>query len=447
MNHHAKRRCSNRRRYAFSKFGTVFLSDNAVTLAALRDGLGLLLETGQRPSILSRLKADLDVLVSRCKEVWDSVGEHEEFDEYQELSSYRSSGRYYGIRRTEWGSDNTGGSSVADTTTSREDVATQERSGYVGTTLAASISTSVSSVLPTVLIGTQSVFTTIVHAGSQVAIPHYALTEGQLVFDHYTILQATQSIPGWYPHAITTVSVSCIPLYAATFGLAHTLDSIHSYLNNRCTAQAAVSNVLSGLTAGGLVGSAYYGAIAALGIAHAPIISTGLCLTWLVGNYFRHRNSLTDLAVGGLANLAGLASFLMYGSPWLSVISALAGSFVASSTISWLSDLWSRRLRERLRESAAQILGVDPRASRVEIESAYRQLARMHHPDKQGDRTLFELICVSKEILLTAETEPESSFSFMELVTNISNSFLSINQQPKPKHVLELPTDFLVSPD
>ncbi len=384
--------------------------------------------------------------MSRCKEVWDSVGEHEDLDEYQELSSYRSSGRFYGIRRTEWGSDDTGGPPIGDAT-SREEVATQERSGYVGSTLAASVSTSVSSVLPTVLIGTQSVFTTIVHAGSQVAIPHYALTDGQLVFDHYTILQASKAIPGWYPHAITTVPLSCIPLYAATFGLAHTLDSIHSYVNNRCTAQAAVSNVLSGLTSGGLVGSVYYGAITALGIAHAPMISTGLCLAWLVRNYFRHRNSLTDLAVGGVANLAGLASFITYASPWLSVMSALIVSIVSSSAISWLSELWSRRLRKKLRESAAQILGVHAKASRIEIESAYRQSARMHHPDKQGDRTLFELISVSKEILLTAEIESDSSFSFMDLVTSISNSFLSINQPVKPKHVLELPADFLASPD
>jgi hypothetical protein len=128
-------------------------------------------------------------------------------------------------------------------------------------------------------------------------------------------------------------------------------------------------------------------------------------------------------------------------------MSALIVSIVSSSAISWLSELWSRRLRKKLRESAAQILGVHAKASRIEIESAYRQSARMHHPDKQGDRTLFELISVSKEILLTAEIESDSSFSFMDLVTSISNSFLSINQPVKPKHVLELPADFLASPD
>ena len=398
----------------------------------------------------------MDVLLSGCKELWDSVGEHEEYDEFQELSSWRSSGRSYEIRRIEWGDEDSTSYRRQASDPSRT-VATRESAPYAGSTLAASLSTSISSILPTVVIGTQSLVTTLVHPGTQVAIPMYAMSDGQLVFDHYSIFTASDPITGWAPQLITTAPVSTIPMYAATFGVAHALDSIHSYVNNRCSARAAITNVLTGTTAGGIVGGAYYGAITVFGMSHAPLISTGLCLSWLVANYWRHRerSNITDLAVGGIANLAGLTCFLVSGSAWLSVISALAGSLVSSSALSWLSKKWSDRLRDRLCESACEILGVARDSSRIEIESAFRQLARTYHPDKQGNRNYFELLCVSKEILLM-RTEPEkdvknSNLSFMDIIGSVGHSFLSVTttmpshqpQQPR----LELPTDYLDSPD
>jgi hypothetical protein len=430
----------------------------ARTLGALREGIALISDRQEKPSIFSRLRRDMDVLLSGCTELWDSVGEYEEYDDCEELASWRTSGRSYEIRRIEWGDDHPSTYHRHASDPSRT-VSTRETAPYAGSTLAASLSTSISSVLPTVVIGTQSLVTTLVHAGTQVAIPVYAMSEGQLVLDHYTILTAPDSITGWAPQMITTAPVSTIPMYAATFAVAHALDSIHSYVNNRCSARAAITNVLSGTTAGAIVGSAYYGAVTVFGMAHAPLISTGLCLSWLVANFWRHRerSNATDLAVGGIANLAGLTCFLVSGSAWLSVISALAGSLVSSSALSWLSKKWSDRLRDRLCESACEILGVARDSSRIEIESAFRQLARTYHPDKQGNRNYFELLCVSKEILLLrAETEEKgnekiSNFSFMDIIGSVGHSFLSVATTMPAREIkqapLELPSDYLDSPD
>lgn len=39
-----------------------------------------------------------------------------------------------------------------------------------------------------------------------------------------------------------------------------------------------------------------------------------------------------------------------------------------------------------------RVLGVEPTASDVEIERAYRELVRRHHPDAGGDRAEFERV-------------------------------------------------------
>jgi curved DNA-binding protein CbpA len=38
------------------------------------------------------------------------------------------------------------------------------------------------------------------------------------------------------------------------------------------------------------------------------------------------------------------------------------------------------------------VLGVDPDASRAEIDAAYRRLAMEHHPDRDGDAEAFRKI-------------------------------------------------------
>ena len=423
------------------------------TLAALREGLTLISGWSEKISIVSRLRRDIDMMWKGCKDVWDSVGDRDDDDFSHELSSYRNSGRSYEIRRTEWGADDlqTEASSSSGITPDSA-LTTRESAAHVGSTLAASMSTSVSSMLPTVLIGTQSVHTTIVHAGTQVAIPQYILVNGQLVIDHYHILTASAPIQGWFPHNLFTVPVSTVPMFAATFALTHALDSIHSYVNNRCSLNSAIANVLKGAASGGIVGGLYYGAVSVVGIVHAPLISAGLCLGWLASTYFTRANvSSSDLAVGALANVAGLATFLVSSSPLLSVLAALAGSFAASGALAWLSHKWAHHLRSRLSDSARAVLAVTPEATRSEIESAYRQLARKHHPDKSGSREYFELIQVAKEILLldcSDGNRPDAaSFDFLGLLQSVENSFMALPSGPMPKPQLELPIDYLSSPD
>jgi|GEM_PF-1980095 len=76
------------------------------------------------------------------------------------------------------------------------------------------------------------------------------------------------------------------------------------------------------------------------------------------------------------------------GSPeqWAAGFSATWSSSVAVSSI--------------LGQHASGILGVVPGASEQEIKTAYRNLARIHHPDKGGDVNKFQEIKAARDLLL-----------------------------------------------
>lgn len=404
-------------------------------------------EWSERPSILRRLKNDIDDLLKSCRDVWDSVNENDEGDSSHELASFRSSGRFYEIRRTEWGDDERLPSLPEH---SQQPLTTREKAPDVGKTLAASLSASCASIIPTLVIGTQSAFATLVPVGTQVALPTYTLSNGQVVLDHYSLFTASSQISGWYPNPVMTLSLSTIPVFVGTFALTHVLDSVHSYLNNRCSGKAAIAHVLRGSTAGAVVGSLYYGTVGIVGISHAPVVSAVVCLGWLITTRVR----ATDVAVGSFANLAGLGTFLISGSAWVSMLGAIGAGLVGSSLLAWLSHKWSERLNDRLCETASEILSVSGNACKHEVNSAFRKLARQFHPDKQGSRDYFELISVSKEILLSrlerkANETPSHVSILMSMIFSLSDSFLQVSSQDTnpPPPSIELPTDFLDSPD
>ena len=388
--------------------------------------------------------------------MWDSVGERDDEDVSQELVSYTPSTRSYQIR-SNWESD--AAPSEASATTTAGDpsyhITTKEKGPHAGSTLAASMSTGVVGLLPTVLIGTKSTYTTLVHEGTKVVLPQYALQNSQLVVSHYSVFTSHAPLMGWFPHVIATVSPLTIPLFASTFALAHALDSVHSLTNNWCSLGSALANVTKGAAAGGVIGGLYFGVVSVVGIAHAPLVSTTLCLGWLLSTYLtRPSSSSADLAVGGVANVAGIATFLLTANPWLSLVAALTGSLVGSTLHSWLSSQWTGYLTSRLSDKACGVLGVSPNASKAEVESRYRHLARTFHPDKQGNREMFELIMVAKEILLltrndTIVDEPTYRFNLMSLAHSFANSIMSVgtHSDDRRRKPLELPTDYLDSPD
>jgi len=314
------------------------------------------------------------------------------------------------------------------------------------------VSSSASGLLPTVLIGTQSAFATLVPVGTQVALPTYTLVDGKIVLDHYSMFTASTPVSGWYPQPITTLPISTIPVFVASFAATHALDSIHSYLNRRCSGRDAVMNIIRGSTAGAAVGSLYYGLVSVVGISHAPIIAMTVSLAWL----FASKTSGSDMALGAVANVAGLTAFLVSGNAWLAVLGAVGTNIAGSTLLAWLSQQWSERLNQRLATTAAEILGIEPNASKHEIESAYRKLAREFHPDKSGGhRERFELVAVSKEILIHLletrkkhKTNSTSFTDFLATVRSIADSFLGVNAEPTlDRPQIELPSDFLDSPD
>ena len=419
-------------------------------LEAMREGLSMANNAHEQHSALTRLKSDIDTLWRRCKEIWDSVGDQENETVAQELSAFRLSGRMYGLR-AHWSTDQTAIRHEDRGPLEIGPLSTRDMSTDTGSTLAASVGSSMAWVLPNLVIGTHSVYQTLVYAGAQVALPSYTLLNGQLVVDHYTLLTASHPIHGWMPTNVTGISPMVIPVFGATFFFAHALDSIHACIRNRCSTTAAIQNVVSGGIAGGLVGLLYYSSVCVIGTAYAPIVSGSLCVGWLLTSfYIRKKGTFSDLFAGTIANAAGIAAFIAFSSPWLSIFASVTGSFVSQNVLTWISTRWTSYLRSRLAVTARQVLGVNASVSRTGVESAYRNLARKHHPDKRGCREYFELIHVSKEILLLDLHEaPDTSVRYMDIARQIVASLtvpVMASSQVK-KHKLELPADFLISPD
>lgn len=374
------------------------LGDSIHTLQTLREGLALITRGSKRISVISRLSNDVDGMWTSLRTLWESVGEAEDYEPGAELSSFKTGSKYYGLASDRPYDDLSPDGKKKDENNS---LTRPESAAHAGSTLAASIGTSVVSLIPSVLIGTQSVFTTLVQTGVQTAIPTYVVHGSKLVVAHYTIFTSSTPITGWFPHHIVAISPLCIPVFSGVFFLASSLDSLHSYSHNHCSLRSALINSAQGAAAGGAIGLLYYGLVTSFGVAHAPLISAGLCVGWLLSLYSSQSLSSADLVVGSVANLAGVSAFLLTGNPVLAVAAALLGSAVGSAAHFFASASWEKYLLHRLQTKARAVLGVDPGASRREIESKYRQLARGCHPDKTNkDSTEFELIHVAKEILL-----------------------------------------------
>jgi len=64
-----------------------------------------------------------------------------------------------------------------------------------------------------------------------------------------------------------------------------------------------------------------------------------------------------------------------------------------------LGDFWKRFASLDKRESAFEILEIEPGAARQQITESYRRLAAIHHPDKGGNKEMFIQIRQAYEIL------------------------------------------------
>jgi hypothetical protein len=309
-----------------------------------------------------------------------------------------------------------------------------------------------------VAIGTEAWYGSIVNQGATAVIPQYAFQNGQILVDHYNVLTAQAGIYGWIPHAITTISPLAIPLFGAVFSISHSLDSIHSYLNNHCSLTGAITNVTKGGLVGTGLGVAYYGLVATFGISYIPLISSTLCLSWLVYSYLRKGSSSSDLVMGFTGNISSILTYVLVGNPLLALAASLAGSVVGHKVHSLITSQWTSILRRNLVTRSKLVLGIpdDTFPTKSEIESVYRRLARQCHPDKAGgDRTQFEIITVAKDILLFDFEENEKFHEPHGFISTVMDALrhvaMSFTQAPGKDHFTQEPIlpskNFLDLPD
>ena len=371
-------------------------------LEALREGLRILQNDFRKSDSFLRLRSDVSDLARNCSEFWTNLGDVAEIgDPTDELSQLGTASRYHQIRST-WESEREMGRNRTNHISDSQQLALSDNAPHAGTAFAASIGTAVVALIPTIMSGSQSVFTTLVHAGSHAVLPQYILRDGQMVIDHYTILTSPDTIQGWAPQVISSISATSIPVFASMFALAYGLDGLHGYMNNQCSARAALVSLSRGALAGTVLGVSYYALVSSFGLVYAPVISTGLCMSWLIRLYANKSLSSSDLAIGTVGNISGITAFLLSGNPLVSMLVSILGGLVGGRLHELVSNHWSNQLHNRLVAKCREVLNIDScDPSRSQIDSAFRNEARKHHPDKQGGtREIFELMSVARDILL-----------------------------------------------
>ena len=372
------------------------------TLYSLREGFGILASGSNNKNSFIRLRSDVGALMKNCSDFWSDLGElGDHADPAGELRIVGASRRRYNIRST-WASEREGFSNEGSELGNDRSLTNRDKAPHAGTAFAASVGTAVSALVHTVAVGTQSVYTTLVQAGAHSVVPQYVLRDGRMMLDHYTVLTAPNSIHGWTPQLVSSLSPLAVPMFSSMFALAYGLDGVHAYMNNQCSSKDALISITRGAFTGAVLGVGYFGTVSLCGLAYAPIVSTSLCILWLLRLF--HLNSLSkfDLAIGAIGNITGLTAFLLSGSPLLSMLLSFGGGVVGGGIYTMVSSTWTCRLQKRLVETSSRILSItDSNPSRSQIDSAFRRQARECHPDKRvGTREDFELISIAREILV-----------------------------------------------
>lgn len=65
-----------------------------------------------------------------------------------------------------------------------------------------------------------------------------------------------------------------------------------------------------------------------------------------------------------------------------------------------IDQFWQDYIAYQLKPESYSVLGLDQKATKVEIKQRYRDLAKHHHPDHGGDTTEFNRISEAAQILL-----------------------------------------------
>lgn len=428
--------------------------DVHVTLEALRKALVVLEKREMQRSMVSKLRKDAENLKKSCGSIWDSIGDADDEEDGIRLDTVS---RVTHSRRSLLSSSLTRESSHRSSSRkprghSKITPALLEDNVGGGRTLAGSLGSTVAAWLPAVFVGTQSMYSVVVPVGMKTVIPHYTLQGGTLVVDHYSLYTSSSTLMGWAPIPHVVVSAVSIPIFASIFALSHSIDAIHGYVNNHCSLAAAMKTVAVGGLAGIGFGLAYYALVSSLGIASSPMVSLGLCSLWLLGCYVKRKpgESFADLVIAGSANVGAVTALILSGgSSWVSLGAALATSVVGGKLYQWGNDLWTNRLEQSMIKSAREILKLDENATTDEINFAYRRMARVCHPDKSGDREAFELIHLSKEILLKEKAEKQlekiETRSSWWSVFDITSSVIPSEKSPQP--TAPVTDKYLLSPD
>nr|XP_012562326.2 uncharacterized protein LOC105847351 [Hydra vulgaris] len=133
---------------------------------------------------------------------------------------------------------------------------------------------------------------------------------------------------------------------------------------------------------------------------------------WWNGEISGHRccknivDSLCTTVASVVGGISGAAIGTLLG-PAGTVVGGIIGGIISASAANALSDRMTQRLfgvpKDEALENAFRFFNLDVRASNHEINTAYRKMCLLHHPDKGGNSKDFHYVQVNMAIIKAAK--------------------------------------------
>ncbi|KAF4676944.1 hypothetical protein FOL47_004186 [Perkinsus chesapeaki] len=264
-------------------------------------------------------------------------------------------------------------------------------------------------------------------------IPMFEYKNGNVFIDHYQKITIAHPPSVWHWKYLPSPSVPQSPIVSlpataaasallqGSFALA---TSLYDLQHKRCSKRDVYRSVFEAASRGSAVGACCWTLANVAKVTNVAVLSGTVSLLWLAlraVTVHSRDQLLSDACVSLSGTAAAVAGFLLSTSlvPSSAILPVIASIFSSAIGSGLGADIYAkiRRWRQagskqRLVRLARMMLGL-PRdgTSDAKVDSRWRVIAGMVHPDRRGDeismedRKLFELFMLCREIVKLAAQE------------------------------------------